>query len=71
MLGNIAMRQYAPPRSPNPVRPKQDEDMADAIRQIRGRGDVVQYEPEAAMRKHFAMISRLIDDPPKDDEEVA
>jgi hypothetical protein len=69
MLGNIAMRQYAPPRSPNPVRPQADEDMADAIRQIRGRGDTVQYEPEAAMRRHFEMISRLIDHPKKDDEE--
>lgn len=69
MLGNIARIQYAPPRQLNPSRPKEDDDMADMIRQIRGRGDVVNSEPDAAMRKHFAMIQRLIDNPPREDEE--
>ena len=69
MLGNIARIQYAPPRALNPARSPEDEGMADAIRQVRGRGDVVQYEPAAAMRKHFDMISDLIDNPPKEDEE--
>lgn len=71
MLGNIARHQYAPPRSLNPARPQEDEDMSEAIKSIRGRGDAIAYEPADAMRKHFAMISRLIDNPPDEDEEVA
>lgn len=69
MLGNIARIQYAPPRQLNPCRSKEDEDMADMVRQIRGQGDVVNSEPDAARRKHFAMIQRLIDNPPREDEE--
>lgn len=69
MLANIARHQYAPPRQLNPSRSKEDEDMADMVRQIRGRGDVVNSEPDAARRKHFAMIQRLIDNPPREEEE--
>ena len=63
--------QYAPPRSPNPSRTQDDEDMTEALKSIRGRGDAVTYEPAEAMRKHFAMISNLIDHPSKVEEEVS
>lgn len=61
MIANLSRHQYAPPRSPNVVRTKDDEDEAAALRSIRARGDVILSEPQAAFRRHVARIEQSIE----------
>jgi hypothetical protein len=68
MLGNIAMRQYAPPRTMNAVKTHLEEE-DDAVKMKMGaKGDVILDDASLSLQKHFEKITRRVSNFPNEEE---
>ena len=60
MLGNIAMRHWAPPRSPNRSRSDEGEEDAVVRRSIGARGDTILDDASQSLARHYAKVQAQI-----------
>ena len=61
LLGYLAMKHWAPPRSPNRAKDKDSEMEAEALAKMNARGDVVLDDAKTALQRHYAKIIRSIE----------
>lgn len=68
MLGNIAMRQWAPPRMSNASLGKEKEEELEAIAKMRKDGYVINTEASESLKRHVAKIEAYNDKYPNQEE---
>ena len=68
MLANISMRQYAPPRTMNPIVTHEHEQDEEVKNKMGGKGDQILSEPNRLFKEHIAKISRKVSNFYNEDE---
>jgi hypothetical protein len=73
MLANLAMRQYAPPRTLNQAKSFEKEEDDEVRSKMKGRGDSIldDGDPREMAKRHIEKINRKISSFPQDEEEYA
>jgi hypothetical protein len=73
MLANIAMRQYAPPRTLNPAKSFEKEEDDEVRSKMKVRGDAIldEGDPRQMAKRHIEKINRKIESFPQGEEEYA